>query len=69
MAQKTVEGRSAARRSRPSEDVARQTDASEIAPAPFTVHRIARRFGLPLATAAALAELAYPAVDSWRARA
>ena len=27
-----------------------------------------RRFGLPPATAAALAELAFPAVDSWRAR-
>lgn len=32
MALKTVEGRSAARRSRPSEDVARQTDLSDIAP-------------------------------------
>ena len=29
---KTVEGRSACRRSRPSEDVARQTDSSDIAP-------------------------------------
>lgn len=32
MAYKTVEGRSAARRSRPSEDVARQTDTVNIAP-------------------------------------
>lgn len=29
---KTVEGRSAGQRSRPSEDVARSTDASDIAP-------------------------------------
>ncbi|GJE12568.1 hypothetical protein FOHLNKBM_3618 [Methylobacterium longum] len=32
MALKTVEGRSAVRRSRPSDSVARQTDASDIAP-------------------------------------
>ena len=30
---------------------------------------LARRFGLPPATAAAIAELAYAQVDSWRARA
>lgn len=35
--------------------------------APLQARTLTRRFGLPPATAAALAELAYPAVDSWRA--
>lgn len=35
--------------------------------APLQARILSHRFGLPPATAAALAELAYPAVDSWRA--
>lgn len=67
MAQKQVEGRSAGQRSRPSECLSRQIDHSEIALAPFRVHRLTSRFGLPPATAAVLAELAFPTLDTWRA--
>ena len=37
--------------------------------APLQARILTQRFGLPPATAAALAELAFPQVDTWRARA
>lgn len=58
MARKTVEGRSAGQRSRPSDVVARQTDASEIAAAPFAVHRLACRLGVSIEVAIVVAQLA-----------
>ena len=67
MALKTVEGRSACQRSRPSEIVHRQMDTSEIASAPYAINSIRRRYGLSAAHAAVVASLAYPAVDQWRA--
>ena len=69
MALKTVEGRSAGQRSRPSECLSPQIDHSEIPLAPFRVHRLTSRFGLTPATAAVLVELAFPQVDTWRVRA
>ena len=66
---KKVEGRGAAQRSRPSGSVSRQSDAPEIAQRPFPVHHLASRFGLSPAVAATIAELAYPAVDTWSRRA
>ncbi len=58
---KTVEGRNAARRSRPSEDVARQTDASEIAQTTidFQMRRLLARFDFSPERALAVAELAF----------
>ena len=66
MALKTVEGRSAGKRSRPSVDVHRQIDTSEIASAPYAIKRLQRRFGLSAEAAVLIASLAYPATDSWR---
>lgn len=47
----------------------RQVSVERYAPdhARLQARILSHRFGLPLATAAALTELAYPAVDSWRA--
>lgn len=66
MGRKTVEGRGAARRSRPSKDVARQTDALHLAHRPLAVYRFSQRLGCSVEVAAVLAELAYPALDDWR---
>ena len=65
MAQKTVEGRSAGKRSRPSGDVYRQIDTSEIqhlAPE-IQMNRLRHRFGLSPAHAAVVASLAFPGVE------
>lgn len=66
MASRQSEARAAVARRRASE-MSYRIDPSEIAPHPFAVHRIARRFGLSPATAVVLAELAFPATDTWRA--
>ena len=58
MAHKTVEGRSAGRRSRPSECLSRQIDSSEVALTPFAVHRLARRLGISIEVTAVVAQLA-----------
>ena len=55
---KTVEGRSAGKRSRPSECVARLTDASVNSTAPLVVQRLAQRFGVSPEVAALVAQLA-----------
>lgn len=52
------EARGAVGRTRASERVARQTDASAIAPTPTAVHHLARRLGVSVELAALLAELA-----------
>ena len=60
---KTVEPRSACRRSLGSELVIVETaDRSEVADAALKIHcmRLQERFGLPPATASAIAALAYP---------
>jgi hypothetical protein len=69
MAQKSIEGRSAARRSRPSEDVARQTDPSELALSPLQIQtaRLRARYDFSPSLAVAIAELAFASTDSWRA--
>ena len=69
MTQKTVEGRSACQRSRPSEVVARSTDAFEIAPAPREIQtaRILARFNISSAYAAVVADLAYGQSEGRRA--
>lgn len=69
MALKTVEGRSAARRSRPSYNVDLQADAYGYA-APqvgFQARTLSHRYGLTPAVAAVVAALAFPALDNWRA--
>lgn len=58
MSPKTVEGRSAGQRSRPSECLSRQIDHSEIAPTPRAVHRLARRLNISLEVASVVAQLA-----------
>jgi nitric oxide reductase activation protein len=47
----------------------RQVSVERYAPdhAPLQARILSHRFGLPPATAAMLAELAFPALDSWRA--
>lgn len=55
---KTVEGRSAGKRSRPSECVARLIDASEYTPPSLAVHRLSRRLGVSTALAAVITDLA-----------
>ena len=58
MAHQTVEGRSAARRSRPSEEVASTADVFHIAHRDLAVHRITRRLGCGIEVAAVVAQLA-----------
>ena len=68
MALKQVEGRSAARRSRPSLNVARQTDTMQIAPeaSEIQIACLRRRFDFSPALAGVVASLAYPQIDNWR---
>lgn len=66
MASRKGEARTAVARQRASE-LSYRIDPSDIAPPSLAVHRIASRFGLPPATAAVLAELAFPTLDTWRA--
>lgn len=67
MALKTVEGRSAGQRSRPSEDVARQTDASEVALSPLEIQtaRLRARYDFSPSLAAVIAAHAYSVADRW----
>ena len=58
MPHKTVEGRSACQRSRPSDVVARLTDASVIAHRDLAVHRLTRRLGVSVEVASVVAQLA-----------
>lgn len=69
MAYKTVEGRSAGKRSRPSDVVSRQIDTSEIALSPPEIQtaRLRKRYDFSPSLAAAIAELAFASSDSWRA--
>ena len=55
---KTVEGRSAGQRSRPSDVVARLTDASLISHRDLAVHRLTRRLGISIEVAGVVAQLA-----------
>jgi hypothetical protein len=67
MAQKAIEGRSAARRSRPSEDVARQTDASELALSPLEIQtaRLRAQYVFSPSLAAVVAAHAFGVTDRW----
>lgn len=67
MASRKGEARTAVVRQRASE-LSYRFDPSDIAPHSLAVHRITSRFGVAPATAAMLAELAYPVLDSWRAQ-
>ena len=58
MAPETVEGRSAGKRSRPSEDAASTADVFRIAHRDLAVHRITRRLGCSSEVAAVVAYLA-----------
>lgn len=66
MASRKGEARTAVARQRASE-MSYRFDHSGIAPHSLAVHRITSRFGVAPATAAMLAELCFPSVDSWRA--
>lgn len=55
---KTVEGRGAARRSRPLDAVSHQIDSSEYTPPNLAVHRLSRRLGVSAALATVIADLA-----------
>lgn len=57
MAHNAVEGRGAARRTRPSEDVAYQTDSSENNTQSQIVQRLSRRHGISVEVAALVAKL------------
>ena len=48
--------------------LAARTETYAVAAPPRQDLHIANRFGLPLATAAAIAELAFPRTDHWAAR-
>ena len=68
MASRKGEARTAVARQRASE-MSFRIDPSDIEPHSLAVHRFTSRFGVAPATAVLLAELAYPALDTWRARA
>ena len=69
MNQTKVEGRSAGKRSRPSECLSRQIDHSKIALSPFEIQtaRLRARYDFSPSLAAVIAELAFASSDSWRA--
>lgn len=67
MASRKGEARAAVARRRASE-LSYCVDPSDIAPHSLAVHRFTTRFGVAPATAAMLAELAYPVLDTWRAQ-
>jgi len=66
MASKKGEARTALASRRASE-LSYRIDASDIAPHSLAIHRISTRYGVSTSTAAVLAELAFPTLDTWRA--
>lgn len=66
MASRKGEARTAVARQRASETSYR-IDPSDIAPTSLAVHRISNRYGVSLAHAAVICELAFQRTDSWRA--
>ena len=67
---KTVEGRSACKRSRPSDVVSRQIDSSEASASLTSLQAayLAQRYNLSPATAAILVGHCFGVSDDWRAR-
>lgn len=66
MTSKKGEARAAVARRRASE-LSYRIDPSDIAPHTLAVHRISTRYGISLAHAAVICELAFQRTDSWRA--